>query len=436
MPKIPSERGVDGSVALLRDGYEFISNRCRRLGTDIFATRLLGRRTICLMGEEAAKLFYDQNKFHRAGATPKRVQRTLVGVGGVQGLDSPEHRDRKRMFMSLMSPERIQMLARLTAQAWSVALGRWQQQGRVVLLPEVEEILCRAVCQWSGVQLAETDVKRRTAEFHAMIDGGGALGLRHWRALRARRSAERWIADIIAKLRAGKLQAPEDTALHVIGLHRTDQAGKLLAPRIAAVEVINILRPTVAVGTFITFAAVALHQHPESRRFAASADARELEWFVQEVRRFYPFFPFIAARVSRKFEWRGYTFPKRRRVLLDLYGTDHDPRIWAAPDEFHPERFRDWNGSEFNFIPHGGGDHYEHHRCPGEWITIELMKVAVSFLATGMSYRVPEQDLSINLSRIPALPKSRFVMDNVRPTKPATAAPLELGGRASEANPA
>ena len=42
------------------------------------------------------------------------------------------------------------------------------------------------------------------------------------------------------------------------------------------------------------------------------------------------------------------------------------------------------------------------------------MKTAVRMLTTGMSYEVPEQDLGINLSRMPAQPRSRFLIRNVR----------------------
>ena len=134
---------------------------------------------------------------------------------------------------------------------------------------------------------------------------------------------------------------------------------------------------------------------------------------MQEVRRLYPFFPFAAAKVKKEFEWNGYLFPEGRKVLLDLYGTNHDERIWNEPDKFYPERFIDWSGDPFTFIPQGGGDHYQNHRCAGEWITIEIMKSAVNFLVREIKYDVPVQDLSIKLSQMPAIPKSRFVINNV-----------------------
>ena len=184
--------------------------------------------------------------------------------------------------------------------------------------------------------------------------------------------------------------------------------------RIAAVELLNVLRPTVAVAVFITFAAHALHLNPDWRARFRAGDDTGLDAFVQEVRRFYPSFPAVAARVRAAFTWQGMYFPKGRRVMLDLFGTDRDARTWSEPHEFRPERFQEEDGGAFGFIPQGGGEVAVHHRCPGEPVTIELMKVAVQFLSAKITYDVPEQDLDIAWSRLPALPHSRMVVRDVR----------------------
>ena len=159
-----------------------------------------------------------------------------------------------------------------------------------------------------------------------------------------------------------------------------------------------------------------IFQYPECRQTLVADDDGDLERFVQEVRRFYPFFLAVGGRVQRAFDWRGHHFAKGAWVLLDIYGTNHDPRIWEEPQTFRPDRFRQWNGSPFNLVPQGGGDFDHGHRCAGEWITIALMKTAVRLLTTGMRYDVPEQDLRIDLSRMPAQPESRFMIRNVRRT--------------------
>ena len=130
--------------------------------------------------------------------------------------------------------------------------------------------------------------------------------------------------------------------------------------------------------------------------------------FVQEVRRFYPFFPLTAARVRKYFEWQGHAFPQGRRVLLDLYGTNHDRRIWKEPERFEPERFLEHNVSPFDFIPQGGGDVRSGHRCPGEDVAVNLMQRTAEFLTHEVQYEVLEQNLEIDFSRMPALPESRF----------------------------
>ena len=405
----------DETLALLSEGYEFIPNRCEHHRSDLFETRLMLTRAVCITGEEAAEVFYEPGRFTRKGALPQTTLRLLQDRGSAQVLDGEAHRWRKRMFMSLMSPEGIRRLNERADDCWRTRLGRWEGAHEVVLLGEVEEILCRAACAWAGVPLSESEAAQRTREFAAMIDGAGSVGPRNWRGHILRRRTERWIRDVVGRVRAGELDAPEGSAAHAIAFHRGPD-GEPLEEEVAAVELINVLRPVVAVARFVTFAALALHEYPECARELRTGDDGHLERFVQEVRRFYPFFPFVGGRAREDFGWRGRRFARGSWVLLDLYGTNRDARIWGDPEVFRPDRFRQWDGSPFGFIPQGGGDHYADHRCAGEWITIELVKGAVRVLTGSMRYEVPEQDLSIDLSRMPAVPRSRFVISGVRPT--------------------
>lgn len=346
MSNIPRDNSLESAPALVRDGYTFISKRCDRARSDVVQTRLLFQPTICMRGKAAAELVYNTERFQRAGAAPKRMQKTLVGEGGVQGLDGGAHRWRKQMFMALMTPESIMRLAEMTGDQWRAAISSWYGMNQVVLFDEVQEILCRAVCLWAGVPLQDAEVKQRTRDLALMIEGGGAIGLKHLQSRRARKRAEKWTAGIITGIRDGRLNAPEGSAAHAIAMHRTLDS-TLLDTHTAAVELLNIVRPTVAIGRYIVFAALALHQHPAWREKLAAGDNGDAERFTHEVRRFYPFFPFVAARVRTDFEWNGYRFAKGNRALLDLYGTNRDPRLWNNPATFEPERFRDWDGNPF-----------------------------------------------------------------------------------------
>lgn len=409
---MPRERTPEAGLALIREGYDFIAKRCRKHHADAFVTRLMLQETICMTGREAARLFYDGERFQRTKAAPIRVKQTLFGLGAIQGLDGEKHHARKQMLVSLLTDARVGELAERFEREFHAALPAWERQGRVVVFPAVRELILRAVCGWAGVPLAPDEASRRANLVAAVIEGSGGFGPRHWRGQLARKACDAWMGSVIHAVRAGKLHASPGSAVHTIA-HYREPGGETLFLRTAGVELFNVIRPTVAVDRFITFAALALHQYPHCRDQIA-AGTLDPEHFVQEVRRFYPFFPFAVARVKSDFDWNGWHFPRGRRVLLDIYGTDHDPRIWEAPGEFRPERFRTWDGDAFNFIPHGGGDVATGHRCPGERATIELMKVAVRVLVFAIRYDVPPQDLRISLRRMPAIPKSRFVIENIR----------------------
>lgn len=418
MTAFPRESGLDSTRAFLSEGYDFVSRRCEQLDTDVFETRLLLRKVLCVRGEDAARMFYHPDRFTRRGAMPPTTLRLLQDKGSVQWLDDHAHRHRKHMFLSLLTPQAVDDLVATTAEVWGKELRAWRDLDAVVLHQAIRRVLCRAVCRWAGVPLAnEWELGRRMKELTSMIDAAGGVGPQTWKALFLRERAESWARNVIDDIRSSKRKPPPHRAAAVIAAHR-DENGALLDKRTAAVELINVLRPTVAVGRFITFAALALHEHPEQRRALEAGDDDAVERFTQEVRRFYPFFPAVGGVAREAFEWRGQTIAEGTWVLLDLYGTNHDERIWKEPHAFDPDRFLQWNGSAFNFVAQGAGEHASTHRCPGERLTIELVKAAVRQLVSGMRYDVPPQDLSVDLSQMPAIPASRFVISEVRTPGP------------------
>lgn len=413
MRQIPQENSLDSTLALLSYGYQFISKKCEHLNSDIFETRIALQKVICMQGEEAAKLFYDQEKFKRKKATPKFVQKTLFGQGGVQGLDDEDHRHRKQLFMSLMSGESLESLMKIFEKQLNGYLDKWEKMESVQLFDALNEVLFRSVCQWGGVPFKEEEVDKKTRDVVSMIEGPGTMGIRHWRGRMGRQLIEHWIQQKVKAIRDNKLISKPGTFMHEMSWHR-DRNGDLLDKAVVAVEIINMIRPTVAIGRYLLFAAMALLEHPEYRTRLKQEGDELIGLFVQEVRRFYPFFPFVVAKVRKDFNWKGYQFDKNTKVFLDLYGTNHHRDSYKEPYQFDPERFRDREPTAFDLIPQGGGHHHHNHRCAGEWLTIEVMKVGVKFLATAMEYKVPDQDLSLELNRFPALPKSRFVIQEVK----------------------
>ncbi|TLS37095.1 cytochrome P450 [Pseudalkalibacillus caeni] len=411
--QVPHDKTLDNTLTLIKEGYPFIKKRVERYQTDLFETRLLGQKVVCMSGEEAAKKFYDRELFKRNGALPKRILKSLFGENAVQTMDGDAHIHRKLLFVSLMTPPHQKRVAELVMDEWQSAAEKWKGMEEVVLFEEAKEVLTRASCKWAGIPLEEDEVKERTEDFFEMVNAFGAFGPTHWKGRMARNKTEEWIKRLIEDVRDGKLDAEKGSAIYEMAFHKKED-GSMLDAHMAGVELINVVRPLIAVCIFIAFSAAALYNYPEYKENLRSGTETYFENFVQEVRRYYPFVPYLGAKVKKEFTWRDYTFEEEMLVLLDIYGTNHDSALWDEPNDFKPERFFTWAGGLFDLIPQGGGEASKGHRCPGEGITIEVMKTSLDFLVNKIDYDVPEQDLSYNLDKMPTWPESGFVMKNVR----------------------
>lgn len=410
---IPHEEGVDHTLNLLREGYRFILNRRRSFNSDVFETRLLGKKAICLGGKDAAEIFYDPDKFKREGAAPNRVKQTLFGKKAVQTLDGEMHKQRKEMFMSLMSQDNLHRLKEIAREQWETIIEKWIQKDQIIFYEEVQEVLCRTACQWAGVPVSDDEMKDVTNDLVAMYESPAALGSNHWKGRTARNRIEKRIQQLVDKVRNKQIQIPDYAALYKFASYRQEN-GMLLDEETVAMEVINILRPIVAISIFINFLLLALHHYPEEKIKLLSDNREYAHMFIQEVRRYYPFFPFAAALVKNEFMWKGYRFEENTLTLLDLYGTNHDPEVWENPDLFLPQRFENWEGSPFGFIPQGGGEYLTGHRCAGEWATIEILEVSLDYLLKKIEYDIPDQDLSYSLTSIPSIPHSKIILQNIK----------------------
>lgn len=412
--QFPQDKGLDHTLDLLNEGYAFISHRAYRYQTDLFQTRLMGKKVICMTGVDAAKVFYHPRFFERKYVMPHRVKETLTGKNSIQGLDGRAHKNRKALLMEFTNEEQEKKLITIATKIWEEAIRKWPNEGEIVLINEAEKILCKAACQWLGIPLAEEQVAKTAKALSETIFGFGKIGKQHWQGRVSRNRLEAWLTEMIEDIRAEKMKVKHDTILYEIS-HVIDETGSLLKPKTAAVELLNLLRPTVAVAVYITFMVLALYENPAYKVQLALGGEEDKGRFNEEVRRYYPFAPFVGAKVKRNFIWRDYAFKKDTLVLLDLYGTNHDERLWHEPYTFNPERYKKEKKNLYNFMPQGGGS-LKGHRCAGEQITMDMMNIALEVFIHKISYELKPQDLSYSLSDIPTLPASGIIMSSIKYT--------------------
>ncbi|SPJ22240.1 cytochrome P450 [Palleronia abyssalis] len=407
---LPYATNGDLTLRIARDPYRTVSRIAGKLEADAFHGKLMLADTVFLTGPDCARVFYGEGMI-RAGAAPSFLKMTLFGDSGIQSLDEAEHEKRKAMFMSFMDKGAPDRIAAQVAKALD-DLAR-KSPDRLCVQDEMERILTRVACDFAGVPLSEDDVEGRTRMLSALFEHAAPIRPTFLAAVANRKRANTWAANLISGARSGAITPPRGSALEEIASYRTVD-GAPLSREVAAVELVNVVRPIVAVSCYLTFCAhavatnengwEAVHDRPQS--------------FVQEVRRHYPFFPLVAAKTGRELDIGGETIAPDTRVVLDLYGTNHDARLWDDPMMFRPRRFDDRKIDPFDLIPQGGGDHHAGHRCAGEWVTIAIMRAFTDWL-TRIDYRRPKQDLDLAMSRLPALPESRMIWENVSLRQPA-----------------
>ncbi|WP_248294593.1 cytochrome P450 [Actinoplanes sp. TBRC 11911] len=374
-------------------GYAWLPDLRRKHHGRPFTMRLAGRRTVAISGPDAVRFFYEPGHLERRNAVPPQVLDTLFGRGAVHTLDGEAHRVRKALFVDLLLEDGADTLAKLAGEAFDDASERWRAARSVTLFDEAAGVIADAVTRWTGVREMVP-----AADLVAMVDGFASAGPRQLRARQARRRQEAVLSRLIEDVRR---EEQSTTPISRIAHHRED--GRLLDAHTAAVELLNIIRPATAVAWYVAFAAHALDRWPENR--AGLTDDDFTRAFVHELRRYYPFAPFVPGIATDDLRFHGQEIPRGTLVLLDIYGQHHDSRVWARPYEFRPERFLGRPAGEFELIPQGGGDPRTGHRCPGETITVALLGTLVQHLVR-LGYYLPPQDTSISLSRIPARVRS------------------------------
>ncbi len=299
---------IDRTLPLLAEGYAWLPNRMRDAAGSVVRTRIMGRPALALRGPDAVRFFYDERNVHRHRAIPEPVLGTLFGHGAVHTLDGAAHRVRKELFLPLLDPAAVSGLTDHVVAAWDEAVPEWSARDSVVLFDEAATVLTRGVHRWAGIPLDDRDAAATARDMTAMVDGFATAGPRHLRARRARSRQEERLARLVRDVRSGQVTAPAGSVLERVCGHR-DADGEPLDEKTAAVELLNVVRPTTALAWFVAFAAHALHRWPGNRAPLADGDVAFATAFAHEVRRFYPFVPFLGGLAARDLFWRGAWVP-------------------------------------------------------------------------------------------------------------------------------
>ncbi|AXG37837.1 cytochrome P450 [Enterococcus gilvus] len=399
----------------LDEGYLLFSTLREEANAPVVKARLLNKEVIAVYGQEAAKKFYDPNNFKREGAMPKLVLKTLFGEEGVQTMDGQSHEHRKTIFMNLMTPKRMEDYHQIVDKNLSEKLD--QQQGEFDLFDLSKDVLFRSICEWTGIDLSKIPKEEveQLADYQiSMISSAVTNPATHIKGVENRKKSEKWAQSLIEDARIHPVANKEEVALYAFA-NATDEQGELLPINVAAVELLNVIRPTVALTVWIALMGHALFSRPDIYQRLRAEFAQLQDSFIQEMRRYYPFFPMLPAFAMKDVEIDGYRIPKDSWVVLDLYGTNHDERSIESPEVFRISRYLGKEkhisyDEEYEMIAQGGGKFEAMHRCAGEWITLHTLRVFSNQLVNKYEFSVPDQDWSIPMNQFPTFPNSKALV--------------------------
>lgn len=396
-------------------GYNLLSAIREDVDAPVAKAKFLTEEIITVYGKDAAEKFYDPENFKREGAMPTPVLKTLFGEDGVQTLDGEEHHHRKNYFMDLMTPERMEDYREILEDKLKEKLEA--QHGKFELFELSNIVLFEAIAEWSGInlgQLSEEEIKDLAKNQISMISGAITSPTDHLKGISDRNDSEEWAQELIKEARENPVPEKANHALYTFA-QATDLKGELLPLEVAAVELLNIIRPTVALTVWMALMGDALF-NKEGIYDELKADFENLQDpFIQEMRRYYPFFPMLPAIAIDDVEIDGYHIPKDSWTILDLYGTNHDERFVDQPEEFNIRRYlgraKDLSyEEEYEMIAQGGGKFREMHRCAGEWITLHSLRVFSDYLVNQYEFTEVEQDWTIPMNQFPTYPKDRALL--------------------------
>ncbi|HLQ98494.1 MAG TPA: cytochrome P450 [Candidatus Dormibacteraeota bacterium] len=400
---------------LIHQGYNLLRELREDVDAPVVKAEFLAEDITAIYGEEAARKFYNPDNFTREGAMPKPVLKTLFGEDGVQTIDGKKHHHRKNYFMDLMTPERMEDYRKILDKNLTEELDK--QHGEFELFDLSNRVLFNSICEWSGINIEKYDSKtleKLARNQISMISGAITSPTDHIRGITDRKDSEKWAQDLIKEARKNPVPKKENHALYVFA-NATDLDGELLPIEVAAVELLNIIRPTVALTVWMALMGHALFAKQDVYDKLKGDFDNLQDPFIQEMRRYYPFFPMLPAIAVKDVEINGYQIPKDSWVVLDLYGTNHDDRTIASPEQFDIERYigkaKDISyEEEYEMIAQGGGKFREMHRCAGEWITLHSMRVFSDHLVNKYEFTVPEQDWTIPMDQFPTYPNSKALL--------------------------
>jgi cytochrome P450 len=388
------------------DPLAFFTNIARTYG-DLAHVRLASEHLFLVSDPARVKdiLVTHQHKFMK-GRGLERVKR-LLGEGLLTS-EGATHVRQRRLIQPAFHRDRIASYASVMTEYADRIRGGWTDGGIVDAAQEMMRLTLGVV----GKTLFDADVESQARDvgraltatmetfWIAMLPFFDTLEKLPIPALRRSREARADLDRIIYGMIAERRRSPSDRGdlLSMLLMAQDEEAGgRGMTDQQVRDEAMTIFlagHETTANALSWTWYLLSETPQVEARlheeldrvlggRLPTAADIPQLtyvEQVVTESMRLYPPAWIIGRRALEDYPIDGYVVPKRSLVIVSPYSVQRDPRWYADPDRFIPERWTaDFKASlpQFAYFPFGGGA----RRCIGDsfaWMELILVVSAIA----------------------------------------------------------
>src|ERR1019366_8977083 len=108
-------------------------------------------------------------------------------------------------------------------------------------------------------------------------------------------------------------------------------------------------------ATSVAWAIERLVRHPQKLARLTGESEEYLSAVVNETLRVRPVVPIVVRMLTQELQVGSHVLPAGTRAAPSIYLTNRNPRAYARPREFEPERFLGSTPETFSWIPFGGG---------------------------------------------------------------------------------
>ncbi|MEW5856578.1 MAG: cytochrome P450 [Cyanobacteriota bacterium] len=405
---------IGKTISFLRDP-NFVQKRQQQYGK-IFKTHVLGRPTIFLIGAEATRFLFANEKHYFSDGIANGVPpqtKALMGTASVVMQMGDEHLRQRKLLSQAFQPRALAGYASTMEEITRSYLHKWELLGQFSWYSELRKYTLDVACKLLIGTEAASD--RDFGEWYE-IWGKGLLSIpvplpwtKFGRALRCRKLILARIEEIV-KERQQQATSTQD----VLGLllQARDEEGNTLSLQELKEQLLTLLfAGHDTLSSALSSLCLLLAQHPEVKE-AIRAEQKQLgfpqpltlehlkqmtylEQVLKEVLRVFP--PSTGPReVIESCEFNDYLIPKGWKVLYHSGTTHQDSSIYTQPECFDPERFSPGRAEDkqksMSYIPFGGGL----RECLGrEFAKLEIKLFAALLVREYEWELLPEQNLDM-----------------------------------------